>query len=889
MGKIKKILENELVGGTQTTDVYPVTSVKAVYDENNERLDHILSRRGTINVSTNYNSDHIAEVLTLSEAIAKVPASDRVLGFTMTLLTSDGWRTYQFTGDSISNWSDTNKWYSFVYSDYLLQETGNSKSLPMSQYAVSYDNTICNVGLNGDGKVFKDDTDWNNKKSPFLATGTGAYTYYEGIVGYFFVTPYIYCKDLKKLHFKGKMVSNVALAVQYDKNFAIIDVVDGASGTDRDIDIVDNAVYIRFCGDIRGSINITVVDSTFKTVFGNAIVNHEKSIEELQSNSSELLESLNTEVSERKEAFNLEHALVSNTMLNSEGTEFYDSANWDNLKSPFLDTNGEYKYYPGAVGYFVVSPYIPIYGVKKLHYKGGAATNTSLYVIYDKDKKKLSHYVPDSNFVDIDIDIDIDNAVYIRLCGLISNPYKLTVVDSVYKEVTRKQLEYLITLAVSTSNSFTEFIGSYAPYKFIELPRLFHNGLNVNFYEYDAETFDNQNTCFIDKDGVYRYYPDMTGYFYVSYFIPIEGGTKIRYTGMASNNVSAITEYDKDKNVIKNYACTDNSNPITDLTVTLQENTKYVRFSGDIRYEPHFYLVDIYQPDYINAIFNRIEDSIIALYSESSVTLNEDNSIKTFTKENPIKIVSMYPGLTSIFHNWGFIGDSLSSGANYTKEGTSGRIFANYDYSWCQRVIAMIGQAKGSNWSVPGYTAKSWITQYWDNEQKAPYETTGADSYFKTDKKQIYTIFLGTNDAGTDVTLGDYDSDVDLSNFENNADTFIGNYVGIIQRIKSIAPSAKIFVLTCVPSSSAETGGYNDFIRSLPEKFTNVFLVDLAEYMPRNTKFDSDYIRMGHFSTQGYQYLANCIATYIDYIIRSNPDAFKFVQILNTEYDDGTY
>lgn len=43
MGKIKKILENELAGGTQATDVYPVTSTKAVYDENNKRLDEILS------------------------------------------------------------------------------------------------------------------------------------------------------------------------------------------------------------------------------------------------------------------------------------------------------------------------------------------------------------------------------------------------------------------------------------------------------------------------------------------------------------------------------------------------------------------------------------------------------------------------------------------------------------------------------------------------------------------------------------------------------------------------------------------------------------------------------------------------------------------------------
>ena len=42
MVKIRKILETELVGGTQSTDVYPVTSVKAVYDENNVRLDTIL-------------------------------------------------------------------------------------------------------------------------------------------------------------------------------------------------------------------------------------------------------------------------------------------------------------------------------------------------------------------------------------------------------------------------------------------------------------------------------------------------------------------------------------------------------------------------------------------------------------------------------------------------------------------------------------------------------------------------------------------------------------------------------------------------------------------------------------------------------------------------------
>ena len=110
MGKIKKIIENELIGGTQNTDVYPVTSTKAVYDENNERLDNILNRRGVVNISTNYNSEHTAEVLTLTQALSKVPSTDRVLGFQGKYLASDGWHTIIYIGDSLTSWSDTTKW-----------------------------------------------------------------------------------------------------------------------------------------------------------------------------------------------------------------------------------------------------------------------------------------------------------------------------------------------------------------------------------------------------------------------------------------------------------------------------------------------------------------------------------------------------------------------------------------------------------------------------------------------------------------------------------------------------------------------------------------------------------------------------------------------------------
>lgn len=44
MGKIKKIIAKELVGGTETTDIYPVSSTKAIYDDNNIVLHYILTK-----------------------------------------------------------------------------------------------------------------------------------------------------------------------------------------------------------------------------------------------------------------------------------------------------------------------------------------------------------------------------------------------------------------------------------------------------------------------------------------------------------------------------------------------------------------------------------------------------------------------------------------------------------------------------------------------------------------------------------------------------------------------------------------------------------------------------------------------------------------------------
>lgn len=113
MGRIKKITNRNLLNESYEGDIYPVTAIKAVYDEKSEELNHILDRNTVVNISTNYNDKHIAEVLTKKDCIAKVPEESRVLGFQGKYLSNDGWYSIAFIGDKISDWNDIEKWTTF--------------------------------------------------------------------------------------------------------------------------------------------------------------------------------------------------------------------------------------------------------------------------------------------------------------------------------------------------------------------------------------------------------------------------------------------------------------------------------------------------------------------------------------------------------------------------------------------------------------------------------------------------------------------------------------------------------------------------------------------------------------------------------------------------------
>lgn len=98
MGKIEKILKKGPVEG-QTTEVYPVTSTKAIYDENNKRLDNIITGlqesvylNTPIPISTDNTTESMAQnVKNITDYIEKAKAAgiEDVNGMAVTCIIDD--------------------------------------------------------------------------------------------------------------------------------------------------------------------------------------------------------------------------------------------------------------------------------------------------------------------------------------------------------------------------------------------------------------------------------------------------------------------------------------------------------------------------------------------------------------------------------------------------------------------------------------------------------------------------------------------------------------------------------------------------------------------------------------------------------------------------------
>lgn len=252
---------------------------------------------------------------------------------------------------------------------------------------------------------------------------------------------------------------------------------------------------------------------------------------------------------------------------------------------------------------------------------------------------------------------------------------------------------------------------------------------------------------------------------------------------------------------------------------------------------------------------------------------------KIISKENPLANLLENGGYINIFNKIACIGDSLTEGVfEYTENGEvkyAGKPQGFEPYSYPSQLMRMTGATVG-NYGVGGATAKSWL------------ETTACTDCFKEENKaQAYIIALGTNDTNYD---GDVNTDIDVSNYNNNADTFVGNYAKIIQKCLELQPKAKIFVVT-IPKTrtdyhNAWTTG-NSKIKAVAEKL-GVYVLDIYTYsesFDNPDEYKKHFYSGGHRNAVGYKRTAMEYATYISWIIYNNPNDFRNAQFIETDYE----
>lgn len=252
---------------------------------------------------------------------------------------------------------------------------------------------------------------------------------------------------------------------------------------------------------------------------------------------------------------------------------------------------------------------------------------------------------------------------------------------------------------------------------------------------------------------------------------------------------------------------------------------------------------------------------------------------KLIIESNPLVNLLENGGYINIFNKIACIGDSLTEGVfEYTENGEvkyAGKPQGFEPYSYPSQLARMTGATVG-NYGVGGATAKSWL------------ETTECVNCFKEENKaQAYIIALGTND--TDYN-GNVETDIDLSNYNNNVDNFVGNYAKIIQKCLELQPKAKVFVVT-IPKTrtdyhNAWTIG-NSQIKAIAKKL-GVYVLDVYTYSESYDNPDAyknHFYLGGHRNAIGYRRTAMEYATYISWIIYNNPDDFRNVQYIGTDYN----
>lgn len=561
----------------------------------------------------------------------------------------------------------------------------------------------------------------------------------------------------------------------------------------------------------------------------------------------------------------------------------------------------------GTGANLATSDFVNVSGYRglKLRYNGNSAYSSTVAIVafYKDDKTFISSFVQittPGTIVEITVPI---NATYARFCsqanisqGGIDN-FNCTVlweqeIISNLAEIVKQTSDNV----ADVSEDVTELGGNVGDLsqtvstlsgtvEDIKNELVIVKNIEVILYDNnDAQATDSTITA---QDG--RYLLLLNGNqgrgaaFGASNFIDVSGykGNKLQYKGRSvySTTVAIIAFYKQDKTYISGICQVTSLSDIVEATIP--DNAYYVRVCSQKDGIDNFALSVIMK---VKTIVGINTENLQQLTTEtgdgSAFDKNNDKTIH-FGLLNPVLETV---GLSSILHDVGFIGDSLTAGEiAYKIVGNDNWKYRDkYEYSWGQRLLDRIA-GKCTIYAVGGLSTRSWWNKYIVNGVDG-WSVDGGNT-FASHKHSAYFIALGTNDSHIPMDVGDATTDIDYSDYNQNADTFIGNYAKIIQKIREGNQRTPIFCV--IYPNAVMSRMYDDAIKEMATLFSGVFIVDLYTALYNSGAVFNYYVNGGHFTTPGYQWVSWCVGCIVDGLIRNNLDYFQKQALINDTADTG--
>ena len=197
----------------------------------------------------------------------------------------------------------------------------------------------------------------------------------------------------------------------------------------------------------------------------------------------------------------------------------------------------------------------------------------------------------------------------------------------------------------------------------------------------------------------------------------------------------------------------------------------------------------------------------------------------------------------SLFNTIAVVGDSYASGEIVLPTGAKDY----YNLSWIQNIARMCG-IEAFNYSRGGLDTRTWQT-----------EPQGLAKLTSEPARNLYFMALGINDCDDlgETYIGSI-SDI-RENYEDNPDTFFGNYGKIYEQVKAHAPGSKIVFLSLASLAKTDKGiKYDAAIKEIADHY-GVPFINLNDDEFFNSTFYNNTKKSGHPIAITYAGMATAI------------------------------